>query len=498
MGRSAGILLHITSLPGEGGIGTLGREASRFIADLAAAGLTYWQILPLGPTGYGNSPYQCYSAFAGNPFLIDLQKMVEEGFLAAEDVVGMPKFKAGQVEFEKVKEWKWPLFEKAFRKFVVNLHECPGYSRFIEEHGWWLNDYALFMACKTKFDQQPWTLWDEDIKFRKPDALAFYKDSLAGEIAFHTFMQYLFFSQWNQVKLEADKKGVILFGDLPLYVSSDSADVWANPDIFLLDENLEPTFVGGVPPDYFSETGQLWGNPVYNWERIAERGYDWWMARLHFNLRLFGLIRVDHFRGLESFWSVPAGEDTAIKGEWVPAKGYEMLRQFRDQVGNLPLVAEDLGVITPEVERLRDDFGLPGMKIFQFGFTSDATNEYLTFNYGNNFIVYTGTHDNDTMVGWFRKASPTEKRNLRKYYHGKVDGIAKWAVESVWASVADVAIAPLQDILGLDSDARMNIPGTASGNWNWRLKPGKFTPKHIRYIRLLNEKYGRNRLKKAQ
>jgi 4-alpha-glucanotransferase len=402
------------------------------------------------------------------------------------------------VEFEKIQEWKMPLLEKAYQKFSAKIDSIPVYNSFLEEHGWWLNDFALFMACKKCFDQKPWTQWDAAIKSRRPEAMEYYKNTLSNEIGFQKFLQFVFFSQWNQLKQLADKKGIVLFGDLPLYVSADSSDVWANPDIFLLDENLEPTFVGGVPPDYFSETGQLWGNPVYNWARIAERGFDWWMARLYFNLRMFGLIRVDHFRGLESFWSVPAKEETAVLGEWVPAKGYEMLRQFRDQVGSLPLVAEDLGVITPEVERLRDDFGLPGMKIFQFGFTSDATNEYLPFNYGKNFIAYTGTHDNDTMVGWFRKASPLEKKNLRKYYHGKVDGVAKWAVESVWSSVADVAVAPVQDILGLDTNARMNIPGTASGNWGWRLKPGKFTPKQIRYLKVLNEKYGRVQLQKAK
>jgi 4-alpha-glucanotransferase len=493
MKRAGGILLHITSLPGKEGIGTFGEEAFRFVDKLTEAGQKLWQILPLGPTGYGNSPYQCYSAFAGNPLLIDLEELVKEGILTTTTLKRIPNFNKQQVDFNRVGDWKYPLLKKAFEVFKSGKagELSIEFTRFSEEHGWWLNDYALFMACKSNFDNIIWNQWENGIKFREPDSLENYKSNLFEEIEFNRFLQFLFFKQWFQLKQYANSKNIQIIGDLPLYVSTDSSDVWTNPDIFLLDKTLLPTHVGGVPPDYFSETGQLWGNPVYNWQRLKERDYDWWMARLHFNLRMFDLIRIDHFRGLESFWSVEAEEKTAVKGEWVPAYGYEMLEKFRAQIGELHLIAEDLGVITREVERLRDSFGLPGMKILQFAFLSDAANKDLPHNYSRNFLAYTGTHDNDTTQGWFKSAGKEEKQNIRKYFRGNKRRIAVWAVETVWASVADVAIAPMQDILNLNSKARMNIPGTATGNWGWRLKQNQLKPKHIRFLKELGKKFAR-------
>jgi 4-alpha-glucanotransferase len=493
MKRAGGILLHITSLPGQEGIGTFGEEALQFVNKLTEAGQKLWQILPLGPTGYGNSPYQCYSAFAGNPLLIDLEELVKEGLLLTTTLKKIPNFNKHQVDFQKVEVWKYSLLRQAFDVFKSENPENRKreFMQFINEHGWWLNDYSLFMACKSEFKDILWNQWEKGLKFRESEFLKKYESKLEDEIEFHKFLQFIFFRQWFRLKSYAYSKGIQIIGDLPLYVSTDSSDVWTNPDIFLLDQHLVPTHVGGVPPDYFSENGQLWGNPVYNWQRLKERGFDWWMARLHFNLRMFNLVRIDHFRGLESFWSVEAKEKTAVRGEWVPAYGYELLEKFREQIGDLHLIAEDLGVITPEVERLRDDFNLPGMKILQFAFSSDATNKDLPHNYSRNFLAYTGTHDNDTTQGWFKLAGTEERQNIRKYFKGNKRRVAAWAVETIWASVADVAIAPLQDILGLNSKARMNIPGIATGNWGWRLKQNQFKSKHIRFLKELSEKFGR-------
>ena len=500
MARSAGILMHITSLPGPEGNGTLGEESSGFVDTLKEAGIKFWQILPLGPTGFGNSPYLCYSAFAGNPLLMSLKNLEKNGLLLSADLKRIPKFSTKKVEFSRVEAWKYPLLRKAFSNFNTGSQRAiqEDFNRFLEEHGWWLEDYALFMALKKYFGNKSWNEWDEALKIRNPKGLNEFSSRLSEEVRFRKFIQFLFFRQWAGVKEYANSKGIHIIGDMPLYVANDSADVWMNPDIFLMDKNLEPTHVGGVPPDYFSETGQLWGNPVYNWERLKERDFDWWMARLHFNLNLFDLARIDHFRGLESFWSVSAGEKTAENGEWVPALGHEMLDKFRGQKGEPALIAEDLGVITPEVEKLRDDFFLPGMKILQFAFSSDATNKDLPHNYGRNFLAYTGTHDNDTIRGWLKTAGKTEKQNVKKYFRGSKRRFAAWAVETVWASVANVAIAPLQDILNLGTKARMNTPGTASGNWGWRLSLGQLKLKHVRFLKELGEKYGRNGGKKTK
>ncbi|MCY1720100.1 4-alpha-glucanotransferase [Prolixibacteraceae bacterium Z1-6] len=491
--RKSGILLHITSLPGREGIGTLGKEAKRFVDFLTETGQKLWQILPLGPVGSGNSPYQCFSAFAGNPMLIDLELLVEQGLLSEGNLEQIAKFSKKQVDFEKIAGWKYPVLKKAFKRFQEELFEGfrNEYYHFLDEHGWWLNDYALFMAAKEKYGDIIWSDWDDDLKYRRETGLQQVGKELANEVDFQRFVQFLFFMQWHSLKRYANENNVKIVGDVPLYVSGDSSDIWSNTDIFLLDEKLEPTQIGGVPPDYFSETGQLWGNPVFDWPRLKERNYDWWMARLHFNLNMFDLVRIDHFRGLESYWSVPVEEETAMNGKWVPAYGYEMLSLIKSQIGYLPFIAEDLGIITTEVDRLREHFDLPGMKVLQFAFTTDAANKDLPHNYEKKFVVYTGTHDNNTTLGWIDEVEEDEKDLLWKYVSGTDKKMLEQVVEMAIASVAETAIVPMQDILELDTNSRMNTPGTATGNWGWRfdwkqLKMGQKT-----FLKELTEKYNR-------
>ncbi|MCG6186694.1 4-alpha-glucanotransferase [Maribellus maritimus] len=491
--RRSGILLHVTSLPGSEGIGTFGEDAFRFVDLLAEAGQKIWQILPLGPVGYGNSPYQCYSAFAGNIFLIDSKKLADEGLLDKNDVKNSPRFNSGEVDFANIEKWKLPLLYKAFRKFQTNNYGefHSEYQTFLKEHSWWLKDFALFMSARSHFKDEQWTTWPDELKFRTPVGIHKFQTKLESDVNFWKFVQFQFFRQWFVLKKYANSKGVKIIGDMPLYVSTDSSDVWTNTDIFILDKKLRPKQVGGVPPDYFSEDGQLWGNPVFDWKRIQERDYDWWMARLHFNLNLFDEIRIDHFRGLESFWAVPASEKTARNGKWLPAKGYEMLSKFNDQIGHLPLIAEDLGLITAEVEKMRLDFGLPGMKVLQFAFRSDATNEYLPHNYTQNFVVYTGTHDNNTTLGWLKALKGKEKKLVKLYLGGTGKEAVKNIIEMTWASTANTAIVPFQDILQLAAKARMNTPGTASGNWGWRFRWKQLKSRQFEFLKAITKIYNR-------
>ncbi len=491
--RKSGILLHITSLPGGEGIGTLGKEAFRFVDFLKECGQKIWQILPLGPVGYGNSPYQCYSAFAGNPLLIDLELLSHDKLLPRDFLSEIPRIKARKTEFEKIEKWKYPLLQTAFDAFrKVGSEELRNeYRLFLNEHGWWLESHALFMAIKGYFEGADWHLWDRPVKFREEQALQRLREELADEIEVQRFWQFLFFRQWHRLKKYANENGVGVFGDVPLYVSGDSSDVWANTDIFMLDEDLEPIQVGGVPPDYFSETGQLWGNPVFNWPRLKERNYDWWSARFHFNLRMFDQVRIDHFRGLESFWSIPAGEKTAMNGAWTPAYGYDLLKMIKSHLGELAFIAEDLGIITPQVEKLRTDFGLPGMKVLQFAFASDARNVDLPHNYGRNFVVYTGTHDNDTTLGWLRSVKGEEKNFLKNYIDRENEEGLQQLVEMAMASVARTAIIPMQDVLELGTSSRMNTPGTADGNWAWRFKWEDLKKRQKQFLKEITEKYNR-------
>jgi len=491
--RSSGLLLHITSLPGYEGIGTLGEHAFKFIDFLKETGQLWWQILPLGPVGYGDSPYQCYSAFGGNPMLIDLKELMKWGLLEKNSLIEPPRCKKSKVEFSQIASWKYPLLRRAYHAFSENESQelRNEYRRFLKENSWWLNDYTLFMAAKKHFGGTPWHEWEKDLKFREPGSYEKYTHLLEDEVDFRKFLQFCFFRQWSALKNYAAQNGIGIIGDLPLYVSTDSADVWTNPDLFILDRNLMPEKIGGVPPDYFSETGQLWGNPVYNWGRIRERDFDWWIARIHFNLRLFDMIRIDHFRGLESFWSVDAGENTAVKGTWEKASGFELMDKLRRQIGELPFIAEDLGFITPEVRKLRMDFNLPGMKILQFAFSSDEKNEYLLHNHSPDFIVYTGTHDNDTTRSWFKNSSEKDRKMITQYLPACRGNISHRLIQAAWSSVAIVAIAPLQDLLNLKGDARMNMPGTPSGNWVWRFCWKQLKNKHTEFLKEITEKYNR-------
>lgn len=491
--RKSGILLHITSLPGNEGIGTLGEEAFRFVDFLKETQQKYWQILPLGPVGSGYSPYQCFSAFAGNPMLIDLQKLVDENLLEKKIIDSIPVFKKSKVEFAKIEKWKYPVLKEAFINFRDKAFDrfSEEYYRFLDTHAWWLNDYSFFMSAHFYFHQKSWHQWEEPIKFRHKKELEKLGSILSEEIDFRKFLQFIFFRQWFALKEYANNNGIEIIGDVPLYVSGNSSDVWANTDLFLLDENLEPTHVGGVPPDYFSETGQLWGNPVFNWERLKERKYDWWMARLHFNLNLFDLVRIDHFRGLESYWSVGAGEKTAVNGKWEPAFGFEMLQLLKSQIGHLPFIAEDLGIITPDVEKLRDDFELPGMKVLQFAFATDPANKDLPHNYTENFVVYTGTHDNDTTCGWLQKLGNDEKLNVEKYLGKPANEKHLQVIELAFGSVAKTVIIPMQDILELDSKARMNTPGTPTGNWDWRFRWNQLKVRQKKFLTETTLKYNR-------
>ncbi len=491
--RNSGILLHITSLPGVEGIGTLGKHAFSFVDFLAETRQSAWQILPLGPVGFGNSPYLCYSAFAGNPLMIDLFLLREDGLLTENDLASIPRFDIRQVEFGRVERWKSSLLRKAVDAFLKGIGNSGqgNFGKFLDEHGWWLNDYALFMAAKSFFGDITWQNWPDDLKFRYPDAIKKYSGKLSREIEYHKILQFFFFTQWFKLKEYAQNKGITIVGDMPLYVGGDSVDVWANTAIFNLDESLHPTHVGGVPPDYFSETGQLWGNPVYNWKKLKEQDYHWWLARIHFTLKMFHCVRIDHFRGLESYWSVPAGEETAIHGKWEPALGFEMLSKLKNQIGDLRLIAEDLGVITPEVEQLRQSFGLPGMKVLQFAFSSGTSNQHLPHNYDTNCLVYTGTHDNDTTWAWLH-AMPKEEKKIVLRWLQLYGRKPVWSfIEMAWSSVARTAMVPLQDLLELGAESRMNIPGFAEGNWGWRFRWNQVRGRHRRFLIEVTERYNR-------
>ncbi|WP_299576906.1 4-alpha-glucanotransferase [uncultured Sunxiuqinia sp.] len=492
MSRSSGILVHISSLPGKYGIGSMGADAFAFVDFLKETGQKWWQILPLGPTGYGNSPYQSYSVFAGSELLISLGKLVEEELLSESDLADLTRLPSEKVDYDRLAPHKRRLLKKAYECFEGQFdYFKEAYYQFLGEHSWWLDDYALFQALKEQNTELLWNEWKLPYKKRDVHALDKAHLTYVESINFHRFVQFIFFKQWFELKDYANESGIQLFGDLPLYVALDSSDVWANQDLFLLDEEGRPTHVGGVPPDYFSETGQLWGCPVFDWSRLAERNYDWWMARMHFCLKMFDRVRIDHFRGLESFWSVPAGETTAIHGEWCPAKGYEMLKLLKSQIGDFPVVAEDLGVITQEVEALRDEFKLPGMKVLQFGFASDAANEHLPHNYGRNFVVYTGTHDNDTTLGWLNSATSVERRNIRRYFKRGRRRALDAILEATWGSVAELAMMPMQDLLQLDTKGRMNVPGVAAGNWEWRFEWKQIRPARRRFLKQITEKYNR-------
>jgi len=474
MERKSGIICHITSLPGKYGIGTLGKSAYKFVDFLIQTKQKLWQILPLGPTGYGDSPYQCFSAYAGNPLLISLEELQNDGWLSAEDFENEPQFDTKRIDFGEVINFKNPLLRKAFANFnekAKNVDKIK-FRNFCARNEKWLNDFALFMSLKSHFDGKPWVEWETGIRLREKDAVNYYTNELIHEIDFQKFAQFLFFKQWLEVKSYANNNGVQIIGDIPIYIAADSADAWTNSELFFFSDDRKPIQVAGVPPDYFSETGQLWGNPIFNWEKLRETGFEWWIDRIKANLLLYNIIRIDHFRGFEAYWSVPFGEATAVNGEWVKAPGTDLYRTIREKLGNIDIIAEDLGVITPEVEELRDSFGLPGMKVLQFGDYGKGTDEYIPHNFPTNCVVYTGTHDNDTTVSWYNNISDAEKQKVNTYYNCDGSQIHWTLIRAAWSSVGYIAVAPLQDILGLGGESRMNMPGAASGNWGWRFEDG--------------------------
>ncbi len=504
--RFSGILLHPTSLPGRFGIGDLGEEAYRFADFLIESGQSLWQVLPLGPTGYGDSPYACYSAFAGNTLLISPERLFEEGLLVKNDLEEIPSLPADQVDFERVHKAKDVALDKAFAHYqrTTDTELRSAFETFAEQNASWLDDYALFRALKSAHDGSAWHEWQRPLVRREPGALARARGELHDQIEAHKFFQFLFFKQWFALKAYCNERGVSLIGDIPIFVAQDSADVWTNPEQFKLDKNGVPTVVAGVPPDYFSATGQFWGNPLYNWERMLADGFRWWIERVRAALQTVDIARIDHFRGFAACWEIPGGDKTAERGRWVEAPGRELFIAIRKALGDLPIIAEDLGVITPDVEKLRDDFGFPGMRILQFAFSSDTRNIDLPHNYHRNVVVYTGTHDNDTTLGWFNsvagegstrtKAQIESERKLCMKYLSTSGKEIQWDfIHAVLASVAHTAIVPLQDLLGLGTEARMNLPNSTKGNWTWRFERDLLTPEYGDRLRDMTETYGRIR-----
>ncbi|WP_020470492.1 4-alpha-glucanotransferase [Zavarzinella formosa] len=491
--RSSGVLLHVTSLPGPYGIGDLGPEAYAWVEQLVQARQTWWQMLPLGPTGAGNSPYQSFCSFAGNPNLVSPEMLLREGLLHPDNVTGFD-FPADRVDYGAVAPFKKAVLRRAWENFRDGhaTHLRDAYDTFRFEKREWLDDYALFTAIKEARMGEAWQNWPTEFMRRDQTSavLEFARQEMADEIQSHQFTQFLFFRQWAALRRFANSKGVRLIGDIPIFVSPDSSDVWGNPKLFQLDGALRPKVVAGVPPDYFSPTGQLWGNPVYDWDAHRETGFAWWVARLRCTLELVDVIRLDHFRGFAAGWQVRAGETTAMHGEWSPGPGADLFTKLRAELGDLPLIAEDLGEITPDVYALRDNFKLPGMKVLQFAF-DDPRNAFLPHNYNTSCVAYTGTHDNDTTKGWFSTLPEYQNILLNRYVKTSEDTVAGDLVTMAWGSVAEIAITPLQDLLNLGSEARMNIPGIATGNWEWRVRNGAFTGEMIASLRAKTELYHR-------
>jgi 4-alpha-glucanotransferase len=469
MERASGVLAHVTSLPGGHGIGDLGPPAFAWIDLLKRAKQKWWQFLPLGPTGYADSPYQCFSAFAGNPNLISLERLVQDGLLTTADLPGN-HFPAAEVDYDRVTPLKLTATERAFQRFKAGAAQnlADDFQSFCKQESAWLNEFALFAALKERHGGSAWWDWPTRDRCYDPSMAARPSTELRDAIELCKFRQFLFFRQWHQLRQHAHAAGIQLIGDMPIFISSDSVDVWSRPDLFLLDDQRRPSFVAGVPPDYFSETGQLWGNPLYDWQRHKETGFAWWIDRMRSTLKLVDLVRLDHFRGFEAYWAVPANEKTAENGSWEPGPGSDLFQALQMALSHLPLIAEDLGVITPPVNELRFEFRLPGMRVLQFAFGGAQEDRFFPHNYHNPTIVYTGTHDNETTVGWFQNLTSREVAFLDSYSPGASADPAWALIRLAWASIADLAIAPLQDVLRLGNEARMNLPGRTHGNWRWR------------------------------
>lgn len=472
--RTSGVLLHPTSFPSPWGIGDLGSAAFQWIDFLVQAGQQLWQVMPLGPTGYGDSPYQSFSSFAGNPLLISPDLLLEEGLLTVADVQDVPDFSDQSVDYGTLIPYKMQLLRRAFTHFNTSATENmrSSFSAFRARHAKWLDTYAMFAALKDSHGGASWNSWPKALRERDPDALQqVLKDDVLEGYMFHSFAQWLFDRQWANVRSYANDHGIKIIGDIPIFVAYDSSDVWASPELFFLDQDGNPTVIAGVPPDYFSVTGQRWGNPLFRWDVLAKQGYAWWIERVSAVLRLVDIVRIDHFRGFAAYWEVPAEEETAINGRWVPGPGAALFKALEQSLGKLPIIAEDLGVITPDVEEIRDSFGFPGMKLLQFGFGGTGEDPYLPHNHIKNCVVYTGTHDNDTTVGWWN-ACLQQERNFTQMYLGRDGHDIAWdMIRVAWASVADTAIVPMQDLYSLGTEARMNMPGRLGGNWGWRYTP---------------------------
>lgn len=465
--RKAGILLHISSLPSEYGIGTLGKSAFEFVDFLKRAGQTYWQVLPVTPTGYGDSPYQSCSAFAGNPYFIDLDILISDGLICKNDINADCPYNARYTEYERIYNERFKILRTAYSHFIPDA----SYDEFVEKNSGWLNDYALFMAVKNSFGGKALAEWDDDIRLRKQQAIDEYSDRLSEDIGFYKFMQYEFFKQWYALKEYANENGVQLIGDMPIYVSSDSADFWTQPKYFQTDRNYCPTKVAGCPPDAFSAKGQLWGNPVYNWNVIKRDGYKWWITRIKAAAEMFDMVRIDHFRGFESYYTIPYGREDAVIGEWEKGPGSNLFKAVKKELGDVNIIAEDLGFLTDEVHKMLDECGYPGMKILQFAFDPYGDSDYLPHNYTKNCIAYTGTHDNATILGWYDTARDDERDFANAYMHiNSRAEVPEACIRTVMSSVADTVIIPIQDWLGMDNGARMNTPSTAEKNWQFRIE----------------------------
>ena len=496
MNRTAGILLSVSSLPGRFGIGCFSKSAYDFVDWLKEAGQTYWQILPLGPTSYGDSPYQSFSTFAGNPYFISLDELIEEGVLTEKECKNADfGKKADDIDYEKIYKKRYPLLRKAYERSRVS--ENPDYVRFVEENRWWLSDYALFMAVKDRFEGTPWTEWAEDIRLRWQNAMDYYRRELYFDIEFHQYLQYQFHKQWTKLKAYANEKGIKIIGDIPIYVAMDSADAWAHPELFQLDENNVPTAVAGCPPDGFSADGQLWGNPLYRWDYHQNTGYGWWMSRMWYCFQLYDVVRIDHFRGFDEYYSIPFGSENAKNGHWEKGPGIDLFRCMEQRLGRHQVIAEDLGYVTDSVRKLVRESGFPGMKVLEFAFDSrdsGSANDYLPHNYIENSVAYTGTHDNETITGWFKSITKEERQMARDYLcdqHTPAKELYKSFIALVMRSNSRMCIVPMQDYMGLDNRCRMNQPSTLGKNWKWRLVKGELSEELKEEILAVTKRYGR-------
>ena len=496
MNRAAGILLSVSSLPGRFGIGCFSKSAYDFVDWLKEAGQTYWQILPLGPTSYGDSPYQSFSTFAGNPYFISLDELIEEGVLTEKECQSADFGKrADDIDYEKLYKKRYPLLRKAYERSSIS--EDPEYVSFVEKNRWWLSDYALFMAVKDRFKGAPWTDWAEDIRLRWENAMDYYRKELYFDIEFQQYLQYKFFSQWGRLKAYANEKGIRIIGDIPIYVAMDSADTWAHPELFQLDENNVPTAVAGCPPDGFSADGQLWGNPLYRWDYHKSTGYDWWMSRLWYCFQMYDVVRIDHFRGFDEYYSIPYGAQNAKGGHWEKGPGIDLFRCMEGRLGHHQVIAEDLGYVTDSVRELVKESGFPGMKVLEFAFDSrdsGSANDYLPHNYVENSVAYTGTHDNETVTGWFKSITKEERQMTRDYLCDQrtpAKELHKSLIALVMRSSSKTCIIPMQDYMGLDNRCRMNQPSTLGKNWKWRLVKGELSEELKEEILAVTKRYGR-------